>query len=165
MASWFVAHTKIRQEKVALNNLERQGYRCYLPTLHTEKLIGSAVKVVEEALFPRYLFIAADNGMEVKGWSPIRSTTGVSRLVTFGQQPARIEDDLVEVIKSRAESERDVKRRFQAGDSVCIVNGAFKGLEAIFSATDGDARAVVLLSLLSQQVKLALPAASVRLAN
>ena len=36
--AWYVVHTKPRQEDKALLNLERQGYRCYLPRLTVEKI-------------------------------------------------------------------------------------------------------------------------------
>ena len=35
---WYLIYTKPRQEKVALQNLEQQGYQCYLPLLPKEKL-------------------------------------------------------------------------------------------------------------------------------
>ena len=35
---WYLIHTKPRQELRALENLERQGYECYLPLLPTEKI-------------------------------------------------------------------------------------------------------------------------------
>jgi transcriptional antiterminator RfaH len=29
---WYLVHTKPIQEKCALDNLQRQGFKCYLPT-------------------------------------------------------------------------------------------------------------------------------------
>ncbi len=81
---WYLVHTKPRQEACALQNLERQGYDCYLPLLASEKLIKGAVTKLAEPLFPRYLFIRLDTGDSAKSWSPIRSTRGVSKLVGFG---------------------------------------------------------------------------------
>lgn len=71
---WYLIHTKPRQEKCALENLERQGYACYLPMLPTEKLRQRILTIGEEPLFPRYLFIQLDSGALAKSWSPIRST-------------------------------------------------------------------------------------------
>ena len=53
MSNWYLIHTKIRQERVALENLERQGFECFLPQINTEKLRRGALQVVQEALFPR----------------------------------------------------------------------------------------------------------------
>ena len=54
---WFLVHTKPRQEDVALVNLERQGYRCYLPRLRVEKILRRKAVVVIEPMFSRYLFV------------------------------------------------------------------------------------------------------------
>ena len=36
--SWYVVHTKIRQEALAMTNLNRQGFECYIPMVKMEKL-------------------------------------------------------------------------------------------------------------------------------
>jgi len=40
-----------------MDNLHRQGYPCYLPSIPTEKIRHGLLAVVDEPLFPRYLFI------------------------------------------------------------------------------------------------------------
>ena len=54
---WYVAHTKPREEFRALENIERQGFEPYLPTLRRDKIIRGALAVKIEPLFARYLFI------------------------------------------------------------------------------------------------------------
>ena len=81
---WYLIYTKPRQEQRALLNLEQQGYECYLPLHAAEKLQRGKLSVVEEPLFPRYLFIQLDTSQTGKSWGPIRSTKGVSHLVAFG---------------------------------------------------------------------------------
>ena len=60
-ASWYLVHTKARQEATALTNLERQNYRCYMPMLHLEKIRRGKSVIVEEPLFPSYVFVQLDN--------------------------------------------------------------------------------------------------------
>ena len=60
VVSWYLVPTKPRQEKTALINLELQGYECYLPMLSAEKLRQRVLSVIDEPLFPRYLFIRLD---------------------------------------------------------------------------------------------------------
>ena len=50
MSNWYLIHTKIRQERVALENIERQGFECFLPQINAEKLRRGALQVVQEAL-------------------------------------------------------------------------------------------------------------------
>ena len=162
MSSWYLIHTKIRQERVALENLERQGFECFLPQIRVEKLRRSALLVVEEPLFPRYLFIRLGTGLEAQSWSPIRSTLGVSRLVTFGQSPAKVDEDLVAQLQTQAQSTAVQSRHFEPGESVEVTEGPFIGLEAIYQMTDAEGRVMVLLNILSNQVKLTVSPASVR---
>ncbi len=55
-----------------------------------EKLRSGMLGVLEQALFPRYLFIRLGHGPTAQSWNPIRSTKGVSRLVTFDTTPAKV---------------------------------------------------------------------------
>jgi transcriptional antiterminator RfaH len=158
--SWYLIHSKPRQEKVALENLERQGYPCYLPVLRLEKLRRGAVVVSDEPLFSRYLFVQLDTDSHGRSWTPIHSTRGVSRLVRFGVEPARVDDGLVAYLRQTQAGE--VKRLFEPGQRVQVTEGAFAGVEGVFQMEDGQARAMVLIELLSRQVRLPVDAAQLR---
>jgi len=159
---WFLIHTKIRQERVALENLERQGFECFLPMIRAEKLRRGELQVVQEALFPRYLFIRLSTGLESRSWSPIRSSIGVSRLVTFGQTPAKIDDTLVSELRAKSESTEVQLRHFEPGEPVMVTDGPFVGVEAIYQMADGEGRVIVLLNILSKAVKMSVGPASIR---
>ena len=165
MSNWYLIHTKIRQERVALENLERQGFECFLPLMRAEKLKRGALQVVQEALFPRYLFIRLGSGLGSQSWAPIRSTLGVSRLVTFGLIPAKIDDDLIGVLRNQSESSDVVLRHFEPGEQVVVTDGPFVGVEAIYQMADAEGRVMVLLNILSKQVKMSVPPTSIRKVN
>ncbi|TCS70997.1 transcriptional antiterminator RfaH [Sulfuritortus calidifontis] len=158
---WYLIHTKPRQEHCALQNLEQQGYECYLPLIAVEKLRQGRLAMVEEPLFPRYLFIRLEEGASGKGWGPIRSTRGVSRLVSFGNEPARLDDRLVEQIRTH-EGRRQPQPLFTPGERVRVTQGPFAGLEAIYQMREGENRVMVLIELLSKPVRLGLAPASLR---
>jgi transcriptional antiterminator RfaH len=88
---WYLIHTKPRQENIALENLHKQGYTCYLPLFKVEKIRRGKLAVVLEALFPRSLFIQLDTELSSQSWTPIRSTKGVNHLVDFEVRPAKVE--------------------------------------------------------------------------
>jgi len=160
---WYLVHTKPRQEKCALENLQRQGFQCYLPTLPSEKLRQGVLTVADEPLFPRYLFIRLDTGLSAKGWGPIRSTKGVSRLVSFGNEPAKIDDRLVHLLHSQENAHQTQPQRlFAKGERVMIADGAFAGLEAMYQMADGEGRVMVLIELISKPVQLHVAPASLR---
>jgi transcriptional antiterminator RfaH len=160
---WYVVHTKSRQEQRALLNLEQQGYECYLPMVTVEKLRKGVVSVVEEPLFARYLFIRLDISLSGKGWGAIRSTLGVSCLVTFGMEPAKVDERLIEILRAQKDALRSQPQRlFVQGERVQIVDGPFAGIEAIYQMNDAESRAMVLIELLRKPVPLKISPACLR---
>ena len=150
---WYLVHTKPKQEKCALKNLCRQGYQCYLPTFPLEKLIQGSLVVADEPLFPRYLFIRLGQGVSAKSWAPIRSTMGVSRLVSFGVEPARVDDGLIGLLRVREESVRaEPERLFRPGERVCLTDRPFAGIEGVYQIADGERRVMILIEILSKPV-------------
>ncbi len=165
MSHWHLIHTKIRQERVAHDNLAQQGFECFLPLIRMEKLRRGALQVAQEALFPRYLFIRLDTGPASPSWAPIRSTVGVSRLVTFGQIPAKVDDDLISSLRIQSESTDLQQRHFTTGEAVEVTEGPFVGLQAFYQMADADGRVMVLLNILSKNVQLAVLPSSLRKIN
>ncbi|MDR2880302.1 MAG: transcription/translation regulatory transformer protein RfaH [Azoarcus sp.] len=160
---WYLIHTKPRLEKHALENLERQGYECYLPLYPTEKLCRHKLTVTDSPLFPRYLFIRLGQEDSAKSWAPLRSTRGVSQLVRFGQHPAQVDDTLIALLKSREQSfQSKPERLFGPGDPVRIAEGPFADIEAIYQMSDGEHRALVLIEILNKPVSLRVELASLR---
>ena len=150
--AWYVVHTKPRQETRALENLENQGFECFLPRIPVQKRIRQRVQVVSEPLFSRYLFIRLDQS--TRSWAPIRSTLGVSRLVTFGQQPARVPEALVAALREAPPMQ--VAHLFAPGDAVLVVNGPLQGAQGVYQVSEGEQRALVLIELLGQPQRLQL---------
>ena len=146
--NWYLIHTKPRLEVCALQNLEQQGFACFLPLIRVEKLRRSALVQVEEPLFPRYLFI--------------QSTKGVSRLVCFGQDPAKLDDALVAQIRTHNQTPVLQKRHFTAGEAVVVSSGPFIGLDAIYQMNDGESRVMVLLNIMSKPVQLTLAPSEIK---
>lgn len=160
---WYLVHTKPRQERCALDNLRWQGYQCYLPTIPSEKLRQGLLMVVDEPLFPRYLFIRLGRGDSAKSWTPIRSTKGVSRLVSFGIEPARVGDGLIELLRMREASVQiEPERLFKPGERVRLTEAPFAGIEGIYQMADGERRVMALIEILSKPVTVRVAPASLR---
>ena len=149
--AWYLVHTKPRQEDLALANLERQGYQCYLPQMRIERIRRRKAEVATEPMFPRYLFIRLDSSDQGKSWSPIRSTLGVSQLVHFGARAAKVDDTLVDLLRQR-ERAMPTEAMFHSGDSVVITDGPFAGIEAVYQTADAERRSFILLEVLSKPV-------------
>ena len=145
--NWYAIHSRPRQEERALENLQRQGFEAWLPMLTVEKVLRSKLVQVVEPMFSRYLFIRLDT--EQTNWSPIRSTLGVSKLVSFGNRPAVVADELIEALQQLPD--QAPQRLIQPGQQVKIVSGPLRGIEGIYQQPDGELRAMVLIELLNKQ--------------
>ena len=155
--NWYLIHTKPRQEICALENLQWQGYECYFPTMPLEKLRHGKISTVEQPLFPRYLFIHLGQGPSAQSWTPIRSTKGVSRLITFGNAPAKVDDTLIQLLRMQESVVQiEPKRLFESGERVRITTTPFADIEGIYQMTDADQRVMVLIEFMSKPVKIRL---------
>lgn len=151
MKNWYLVYTKPRKEKLAFYNLQNQFYEVFLPLVKVEKINKGSRRIVEEPLFPRYLFIQLDK-FGCQSWAPIRSTFGVSCLVKFGHQFAEVGDELVVWIQQHLAT-APIAERFKSGDLVTITQGPFKGIDAVFKTYDGDERAILLVDFLFRKVE------------
>ncbi len=151
---WYVLHTKPRQEVRALTNLELQGFECFLPTIPKKKVLKKSVEIIQEPLFPRYMFISLDVSIQGKSWSPIRSTLGVSKLVTFGTDPLKVDPDLIHLLQTCHDIIQKAPSPYKPGDLVQMKEGAFVGLDLIYQMDDGESRALVMIELLHKPTKI-----------
>lgn len=154
--NWYLVHCKPRQDERAEENLARQGYVCARPICTRERISRGKRHTVAESLFPGYLFIQMS---DESSWAPLRSTRGVSRVVSFGGRPLAVGDELIARLQEQAGGHSVVN--FQTGENVRIIEGSFSALDAIFMAMDGEERVVLLIDLLSRQQQVSLPLASV----
>jgi len=154
--SWYLVQCKPRQDGRAEENLQRQGYHCYRPQRRVERVVRGRRQSLVESLFPGYLFIAL--GADAN-WAPLRSTRGVSRLVTFNEAPLPVAESLIEGLRQRSVCEDSSVP--EMGEMVRINLGCFVELEAIFESSKGDERVVLLLTLLNQSRRIEFPLSSI----
>lgn len=161
-AQWYLIQCKPRQEARAEQNLRNQTFPCYCPQHAVEKIRHGKRVVMQEPLFPGYLFINLcklnDN------WHSIRSTRGVLRMVTFANQPMPVPDDVIDKLQARLSSISD-QPLYKEGAPVTLIEGPFKDLNAVFCKADGEERAIILLNVLNRQQRLKVPLRAIAKAN
>jgi len=162
MREWYLIYSKPRQERIAQENLVRQGYETYLPLVYQRRRQRSQQRLSAEPMFPRYLFIHLDD--VVDNWKPIRSTVGVARMVSFGETPAKVPETLIGTLKSHEDDagvQRYVETPLRRGEQVMIVDGAMAGFTALFEAQSGKERVVLLLEIAGRSVPISVKASDV----
>lgn len=166
MPRWYSIHTKPRQERKALTHLLRQGFQCHLPLARERRLVRGHYAQITCALFPNYLFAHLEMGED--NVAPIRSTQGVIGLTRFGLQIPPVPEGFVEALLARDPDAKGIPvgaQEWQPGQKLRITDGPFVGLEAVFAARDGTARVIVLLNMLGQDQRLAIPEHQLRTAS
>lgn len=150
--SWYVVLTKPRLECRAEAQLIQQGYELWLPKLSAWKKSGGVWLRKDLPLFPRYLFVRPASAEQ--SIAPIRSTVGVTTMVCFGNEPARLREELVvqlrEVAAAHSRHPDEQASPFVAGERVSIASGPLAGLAAIVTRPAIE-RVAVLLSLLGRE--------------
>ena len=144
MKKWYLIKTKPRQEKIAKQNIENQGYVVFCPTANINNQFVT--------LFPGYIFVKLSKTKQ--NWSPINSTRGVSHFVRFGLDYARVPSSVIEFIKTNQDTTTDKLielNKFKSGDKVQISDGVFINCLAIFKSYKSDERVVLLLNLLGRK--------------
>ncbi len=147
-AHWYVIQCKGSESFRAAEHLSNQGYEVFHPVLDVKRKRQGKLTTCTEPLFPYYLFIRLDQ--VVSNWRPIRSTRGVLRLLTFGNTPIAVPNELIDTLRAQPHRQEGSHSYFTAGEKVTITNGPFKDLEAIFTRCKGEERAIVLLNVLQR---------------
>jgi transcriptional antiterminator RfaH len=153
---WYVVLTKVRSEENARFHLSARGVEVFYP-----KLFLPATKSGRQivSLFPNYIFVRIDASSPE--YYQVVWCHGVKKLVSFGDAPSPVEDNVVDFMRDQADQGGLImaKSNLKAGDPVQITNGPFKGLIGIIQAPpDTKSRVKVLMAILSRQVQVEVPA-------
>jgi transcriptional antiterminator RfaH len=155
---WYVVQTHPHVEAKAAAQLERQGYSVYLPRYLKRRRHARRIEIIPAPLFPTYLFVMIDTPFQ--RWRPIKSTIGVSRLVCHGDEPAVLPAAVIDDLQRRHDDaglvQLDLRQKFQPGDNVRIVEGAFRDCLGLYQGMTDRQRVEILLDLLGQKVRVVL---------
>ena len=148
---WYLAYTKPRQEQLALNNLQQQGFDAYLPLYKKFKKTEQGPVALFEPMFPRYILLRP--GKPDQSISVVRSTKGIASLVRFGFEPALIQDDLVQRIRQLEQDRNQATLQelgnLKAGQTVRLQHSALGGIEGLVQSVSSK-RVAVLLEILGR---------------
>jgi transcriptional antiterminator RfaH len=161
---WFVANTHVNAETVAADHLRRQGFSFYLPLYKKLRSHARRKEWVSRPLFPRYLFVGVTEANQ--RWQAIKSTIGISHLVSFDGMPAAVGNNIITDLRARENDSGMVtfaaQSLFKKGDAVKLVSGALSDQIGLFDSIDDKMRVTVLLDLLGRQLRARTPVETVQ---
>ena len=160
--SWFLAQLKPNCAQVADRNLQQQGFRTFLPMEQgTQNRKGRFVSTLRP-MFPGYVFVSFD----VAGglWRKIHSTYGITRLVSFGKEPAAVPLDIVSQLMLRCDTAGKLlpPKLLKPGDQVRMTSGPFADFVAAIETIAPDRRVWVLMEIMGGQTRVAVDAQHLR---
>jgi transcription termination/antitermination protein NusG len=148
--SWFAVQVTPRHEKRVDTILQQQNYGHFLPMRRTRRKWSDRVKVIEQPLFPGYVFVRTQSCSVGK----IHRIPGFIRVVSFGGRPCSVPDIQIEALQRIIDSKRDIFpiQYLAVGQKVQIVTGPLSGLIGIISHYKNCGRLVVSVDLIMRSI-------------
>jgi transcriptional antiterminator RfaH len=148
MQRWYALYTKPKKERQVDALLREQGIETYLPTV--QRKVRRRDRPDRIVYFPCYLFARLDLSDTPRSsidWMP-----GVRHIVSLGERPAVVADEIVDLVRRRLEGIEEVSYgRLKQGDRVRITSGPLRDLEAMFDQPLSSAdRVRVLLEVMGR---------------
>ena len=153
---WYVVQSKPREEERARYYLEEKGFDTYLPMMEVVSARGFKNVTTEKALFPGYLFCRFEKEDEIL--AHVRWTRGVKKLLPESVNPAPVENEVVQAIKSLQQKDGVIRQQpLQKNDQIRIARGPMKNILGVFDHwTSDQGRVKVLLNFINYQASVEL---------
>ena len=153
---WFAICTHPKQEHRAYYNLLASRVECFNPRIQEcrrNQFTGS-ITLIARPLFPRYIFarFSVRNSLRT-----IRYTRGVLTVVSFNLKPAPIDDEAIDLMKSRVGKDGflNIGEALNPGDKVRIKDGPWRAIIGVIARnTQPSERVQILLTAINYQGRL-----------
>jgi transcription elongation factor/antiterminator RfaH len=150
---WRLVRALNGREVFAAEQLERQGFRTFLPKQLKTVRHARKARIALGAYFPGYLFVELD--LAKHRWRSVNGTLGVSHLIGPEERPTPAPRGVVEALIEAADARGVLTGPpLQAGQKVRIIAGPFADKLAIIERLDEAGRVRVLLDIIERHVAL-----------
>lgn len=169
---WYLVLAKRGAERLAQQNLERQGFDAYLPMHAPGPLIPKAGKPtapIPRPFLPGYLFVSVDLGSA--SWRKIFSTIGVRSIYMTGSgesaRPRALPNSWIEQLQIREVNglivrphQDQIKCAYTNGQAISV-RGRTADLSAVFLEPVDAKRVMILVSLFGRDSRQVVDEASI----
>jgi len=132
--------------------LRNKGLETLVPTYTSKRKWSDRLKLVEEPLFPGYVFCRFD----VHNRLPVLVTPGVISVVGSGKTPIAVDDSEILSIQAAICSGIQIEPwpYVEVGERVRVKDDVLDGMEGILSSFKGSDRVIISVTLLRRSVAL-----------
>ena len=147
---WYALQVRPRTEHFTAQLLNQKGYKPFLPTYLLKRRWSDRVKVLNQPLFPGYLFCRFDPLVRL----PVLTTPGVISIVGAGKEPSPVPEREIEAVWKIVNSAVSAEPwpYLKCGDSVTISEGPLRGVVGILAVVKNACKVVVSINLLQRSV-------------
>ncbi len=159
MSNWLLLQTKPHKEDFIASEINYRQISCFCPKITRQQKDPRRKNTIP--YFPGYMFVKLEPGSQ--GAHELKWLPGVIGWVSFGMEPASLEDRDIDLIRRKVEQFNEVCQSHSVAiprnTRVRISEGPFAGYEGLFDThISGTDRVRILLKLVrSQQKKVDLP--------
>ena len=145
---WYVVQCQPNKEAMASVNLQRQGFRTFMPQIVRTVRHARRTRTVKVPLFPRYLFTPLN--LDRIRWRCINGSLGVVSLIMSGEQPKPVPEGVVEGLAAMADDDGvvDFSEKLAIGANVRVLAGPFADQLGQLIHLNDQGRAQVLLEIM-----------------
>lgn len=155
---WYLIHTHPKQEDRVEGNLRAWQLETFAPKFKDRRyneFTGRPTFTIKP-LFPRYVFARLNLD---KLYHKVRFTRGIRALVSFGEGPVRVADEVIRLIKSRVSEDGLIMphEELRPGQEVVVTQGPLRELTGILDCElSASERVRILLTAVRFQVHIVL---------
>ena len=155
--NWYVVYTKPKQERRVSLNLKAWRVETFNPELLERRCnqFTGQPSYIAKSMFPNYIFVRFNPRTMLHN---IFCTRGVKYVLCSNGAPVSIDEELIELIRSRLDETGFVRlgNDFKVGDKVTIIDGPLQNVQGIFSEEMKDSeRVLILLDVVKYQGRIA----------
>lgn len=148
--SYAIVQFKPNAHKIAERNLRQQNFKTFTPLEEIKKYKNGKFITTQRPLFPGYMFVAFEK--DIKLWNSIKSTFGVTKVLTHNHKPYLILNTVVTTIMEQCDQNGVFlpKKHFCENDRVRLISSPFENFLATVDSIDEDQRVWILIDLMGQ---------------
>ncbi len=157
---WYAAYTCANHEKSVAAQFQQRCVEHFLPLYEAVHRWRDRRMRVQLPLFPSYIFVH----LPLRERLRVLAVPGVVRLVGFGEHPAALPGEEIEMLRSGLRRELNAQPHpyLTAGCCVRIVSGPLAGLEGILLRRKGNVRLILSIDLIMKSIVVDVDAADIR---
>ena len=152
--SWYAVHVRSRHEKRVASELERKGFKAFLPLYREVRQWSDRRMAIETPLFSCYAFVNIDSSIASR--VEVLRTAGVLTFVGGNHKSVSIPDSEIENLQVLLENRISLAHHpfLAVGQKVRVRGGALEGIEGILTRVNGSSRLVLSVETIQRSLSI-----------